>query len=412
MSILRAIGLGRTPAAPAVRREPILSASGVAAPDPWLVDIASAGTRSRVAELPPVSPEIAQKHATVTACCSIIAGDLAKLPVSVFQVSADKTETRVNEHPANYLLNVESSPWVASIGMRFAVNYAFCLRGTAYAYAPRDAGGDLEMVEHIHQDLVSVRRNGRERFYDFEDGAEIRRRITSRTMAHMRYMSLDGWTGRSPLQVAAETIGIALAGQEAAGKAVSGSIIRAYAKMAGYYEDEESYQRNRERVRRAINEGTIPILGAEDEIKRLDLSAADQQLLESRKMDREQIAALYRMPPSKLQMLEHGVKANGEQQAIDYRSDCLTHWAGFIEAQLGLGIFSDDELRSGLVLRHDYEALMMATTSERFAALKTATGGPFMTPNEARERLNLKPKEGGDVLNPAANMTRQAEVTK
>lgn len=411
MSLLSRI-LGGSPA-PAARIEPQLSASasdtsGTAKPTGWLSDIGW-GSQSRVKTLPRVSATIAQKHATVFSCCNVIAGDLSKIPLKLYQRQADGVETRLRDHPAAYLMNVESSPGVPAVVARYALGYVFALRGNAFAFAPRDGGGELELVETLLPDGVSILRNGRERFYDFEDGAGQLRRAPSRAMVHLRYMALDGWTGRSPIEIAAESMGIALAGQEAAARSVSGVTLRAYIKMEDQYEDDEAYKRNAKRVRNAIDDpeaNGYPILGANDEIKRLDLSAADQELLATRSHDREQIASLYRVPMPKLQILEHGVKANAEQAAIDYLTDCLFHWGKQLEDQYALSLLTERERRSGMFFRHDFDTLLRPTTKERYEALSKGVGGPFLLANEARRKEGYDPLPGGDQLYPPPNMTR------
>nr|WP_321509465.1 phage portal protein [uncultured Celeribacter sp.] len=368
------------------------------------------GGRSRVATLPRVSPELAQKHATVTGACAVIAGDLAKLPLQVFQRGKDGKARRVHDHPAEYLLNTESSAGVPANFARFGLSYSYCLRGRGFAFAPRDAGGELELIEAIRPDFVTVLRAGRSRFYEFEDGAGERRRVSGRVMVHLRYMAEDGWTGRSPIEVAAESLGIALAGQEAAARQASGESFKQIAKIAAFEEDDEAYERARARLKdhmRRDRDSGVLIVGSGDDFKSLGVSAADLQLLESRKFDREQIIALYRVPPSKMQMLENGVKANGEQQAIDYKSDCLTHWGGFVESGLTLGILSEGERRAGLYLRHNYDALLSATTKERYDALTKAVGGPFMTWQEARDIEDLPELPEGERPYPPSNMTRE-----
>lgn len=368
------------------------------------------GGQSRVKSLPYVSPVTAQRHGTVFACCNNIAGDHQKLPLEVWQRSTKGQPVRVDNHPASYLLNVESSPGVPATVIRYALFYAFCLRGRAYAWAPRDGGGELMMMDLAHPDRVSELQAGRARFYDFEDGDQIYRRAPSRTMIHLRYMAEDGWTGRSPIQVAAESMGLALAGQEAAARAASGTQMRAVMKLANVYEDDETYRRNAVRVRNALNDpdaNGIPIIGEADDIKSLDLSASDQQLLESRKFDREQIAAVYRMPPSKLQIMEHGVKANGQQQAIDYRGECLTHWGSMFETQMAQTVLTEAERRKGLFLRHNYDELLMATTAERYAAGRLAVGGPWMTYREWRRMEGLPDLADGEAPYPPPNMTEK-----
>jgi len=402
----------------AARSEPPVVAaatSGTRAPAGWMVDGWGAG-QSRVKTLPRVTPETAQRHATVFACGNIIAGDLAKLPLNVMQ--KDKKTGRlvqVNEHALGYLLNVESTFGVPAIVMRFATNYAFAIRGNGYSYAPRDGGGQPVLIEHVHTDRCGLLRDGRARFYQFEDGAGAQRRAPATSMVHLRYLPNDGWTGRSPLSVAAESVGLALAGQEAAARHASGTQLRGYVKLEDSFEDEEKRTRGITRIRDMLRDPNAegwPVLGENDEIATLDLSASDQELLASRKFDREQLAAIYRMPPAKLQMLEHGVKANGQQQAIDYKTDCLTHWGNMAQGFYGLGLLTRREREQGLQLVHNYDALMEATTKERYEANGKAVGGPWKTVNEAREEDGKSEIAGGDVLYPPSNMTREAEGGK
>jgi len=417
MSLLQRI-MGRGDAAPAPRSarvEPALSAaaaptSGTFQPEPWLTQNWG-GPQSRVKTLPRVTPDLAQRHATVTACCSVVAGDLAKLPLVVCQTIGPGREEPVADHPLNFLLNFEASEGVPAWVTRFGVNYAYLLRGEAFAWAPRDGGGSVAFWEQVQ---ATVMRQGRARAYSFSDGGDMARRVVPRQMVHLRYMALDGWTGRSPLSVAAESIGLALAGQEAAAKTASGQTARAIAKLGAFGADDETWQRARRQFKQAMSEGDggTVIIGQEDDYKSVGLSAADMELLATRKFDREQIAAVYRVPPSKLQMLEHGVKANGQQQAIDYRTDCLLHWATPIEAGMGMSLLTAAERAAGLVLRHDYDLLLTPTTKEKFEAYARAVGGPFMSWQEARRLQGLKDLPPGEQPYPPSNMTRDENAAK
>lgn len=364
---------------------------------------------SAVRGLPRVTPETAVHHGTVFACCNNIAGDLAKVPLKLWQRMGDGQDVRVREHPAAYLLNGEAAPGVPAKLVRFAAVYAYALRGNGHIYGPRDGGGELTRLDIVRQSSVTLLRDGLERFYQFEDGAGVQRRVPARSMAHLRYMAEDGWTGRSPLQVAAESVGIALAGQRAAARNAAGGTTKGVIKLGDGYEDDEQRARNARRIKAAMqdpgSDGWIAVNPDED-VKALDISAADQELLSSRKFDREMIAGIYRMPPSKLQMLEYGVKANGEQQAIDYLTDCLLHWSALVEAQLDVALLTRAERDAGLFLRHDFGALLQPTVKEQYEALNRAVGGPFMLPNEARAKIGAAPVPEGEKLNPAPNMTR------
>ena len=399
----------------APRREPQFAAPAIAATS----DAGLSGARAMMFEagfgsggsrlLSNVAPDRAERHATVYACCAIIAGDLAKVPLRVHLQDAAGP---VEGHEANYLLNVESSPQISATTARFALGYSLCLRGNGFAWVPRNGDGEPDMIDSVLPNGVSISRAGRVRVYDFEDGDGARRRATGRTMMHLRHNALDGFTGRSPLECAAESVSIAMAGQDAAARSAKGGTIRAIAHVGDGYQDDEEWRRSSRRMDEALRDRDglgIPIVARDDKITRLDLSAADMQLLETRKFDREMIAQIYRVPPSKLQMLENGVKANGEQQAIDYLTDCLFFWADLFETQAALSLLTEAERRAGLVLRHDFDALLRPTTKDRYEAAHRAVGGPWMTPNEARRSEGMGPVEDGDRLNPAPNMTREFE---
>jgi phage portal protein BeeE len=185
--------------------------------------------------------------------------------------------------------------------------------------------------------------------------------------------------------------------------------------MEDNFDGEEKLVRGITRIREMLSDPESqgwPILGPTDEVATLDMSAADQELLASRKFDREQLAALYRMPPSKLQMLEFGVKANGQQQSIDYKTDCLTHWGKPVEDYMEVGLLTRSEREKGLHLVHDYDALMEATMAERYEAYSKAIGGPWMPAAHAQDAEGITRTAGSDQLYPPSNMTRVDDTSK
>lgn len=368
------------------------------------------GGRSSVRGLPAATPDRAMGHATVTACCSNIAGDLSKVPLKLWQRMQDGQEVRVREHPAPVLLNGEAAPGLPGQLVRFQAVFAYTLRGNGYLYAPRDGAGELTRLDLAQAVSLSKVPGADVRVYDFTDTSDTRRRVPHRSMAHLRYMAADGWTGRSVITVAAESMGIALAGQTAAARNAVGGTVKGYVKLADYYESEEDRTRNAQRIKSFMTDPDsdgLPVLGPDEAIERLDLSAADRELLASRKFDREMIAGLYRMPLFKLMTVEGGVKANSEQAAIDYQTDCLFHWSALVEAQLNVALLTRAERARGLFLRHDFGALLQPTIKDRIEAINKSVGGPVKTRNEGRRDLGLPPLAGGDELYPPPNMTRE-----
>lgn len=381
--------------------------SGTAKPERWLTEIGWSGGGRAINGT--VSPARAERHATVFACCAGISGDLAKVPLKVQRRVGNGVEERVRDHPLEYLLNRDAGNGVPARLVRMNLAYAWLLRGNGYAYAPRDGAGEVEFIEIVEGHNPAILKSGRNRFYDFVDGAAVNRRAPARSMVHARYLPKDGWEGRSPLQVAGESMALAMARQDAASRTARGGVAKAAIHLSVDFEDDVQRARTARRIKAALIDPEadgFPVLSPEEKITPLDLSAADIQLLESQRFDREQIAAVYRMPPFKLQILEGGVRANSEQQSLDYLTDCLSFWGGLFEAQLEMALLTEDERRAGLFLRHDFGALLAPSIRDRNDAIARAVGGPFMTPDEGRAIVGLPPVPGGDRLNPAPNMTR------
>ncbi|MEM7505555.1 MAG: phage portal protein [Pseudomonadota bacterium] len=370
------------------------------------------GSGSRIKDLPPATPNAALKHPTVFACVNNIAQDIAKAVFEVCELGANEEHIRVNDHPVNYVLQTQAAPNVAPATLRQTVQFAFGLHGNGYAHISRSGRGEVLYLDPI-EGGASISRLGRERVYHFTDATETARNLLARDVLHLRFMPLDGWMGRSPISVAAEGVGIALAGQEFAGRALSGrAATRGVIEQAEgrKYNDEDDRRAYAADLRKAFNDfdnGGLPVLRPGMQFKPHQISPVDAQLLEQRQLDRSVIAGIYRMPPSKVGIFEGTQKSTVEQAAIDYVTDCLSFWAGMWCQQMSLQLLTERERRQGLFIRCDLDALIRPSIADRFGAYQTAVGGPFMAPDEARRRVGLPPITGGEAMYPPPNMTRE-----
>src|SRR5690554_5663895 len=120
-------------------------------------------------------------------------------------------------------------------------------------------------------------------------------------------------------------------------------------------------------------------------------------LIEARKLTREEVAAAYYIPPPLVGILDHATFSNIREQHKQLYQDTLGPWLTQIdealEAQL-LPEFGEDDL----YLEFNLEAKMRGSFEEQAAAASTAAGAPWMTVNEIRGRNNLPSIEGGDDL--------------
>ncbi|MDD2870332.1 phage portal protein [Neomegalonema sp.] len=395
----------RMKAAARVLVGPSAEASGTARPAGWL-DLGWG--RASLSGLPRVDERAALAHGTVYTCVNVIAQDLAKVPLILYRRLPKGGKARVSDHPAARLMAQGDAAYgVPASVIRYGLQWALGLRGNAFAWIRRNGRGEVIGLDPIHNDRITLLKNGRERFYEFEDGAGVQRRVSWRDLLHLRSGAEDGWTGRSPIEMAADTLAVALGAQSFAGRHITGrGVIRGVVEHPDWFQDDEDAERFALRIRKTLDDpeaNGIPILPYGMSYKSVGMSPADAQLLEQRRFDREQIAGVYRVPPAKAGIFEHGLRANVEQQAIDYVTDCLLGWARLNEDHFNLYLLTEEE-RADLHFEYLFDGLMRATTRDRTESLLRATGGPFLTRNEARALENRAPIPGADDLLPPSNM--------
>jgi hypothetical protein len=172
------------------------------------------------------------------------------------------------------------------------------------------------------------------------------------------------------------------------------------AKLAGWIKRPKEAPRWTEQQRKQFGEewrgfqgpsnaGKTAILEDGMEFTPITATARESELIEARKLTREEVAAAYHVPPAMLGILEaQGYGSLREQHKALYQDTLgpvVAMLEGEIERQL-LVEFSDSE---DVYVQFNINEKLQGSFEEEQAALAAAVGSPYMTRNEARARLNL-----------------------
>ncbi|QGZ16897.1 portal protein [Arthrobacter phage LittleTokyo] len=144
--------------------------------------------------------------------------------------------------------------------------------------------------------------------------------------------------------------------------------------------------------------GGTPIL--EDGMKFVPASqtARDLQYVEARKLTREEVAAAYFIPPTMVGVLDKATFSNIKEQHKHLYQDTLGPWLSMICEEIALQLIPDFAETSSVYVEFNLEEKLRGSFEDQAAQLQAATGGPWMTRNEARAMRNLPAIEGGDEL--------------
>lgn len=345
------------------------------------------------------SPE---RSPTASAAVRTIA-EAVGIPFHVYRRQSDGSRERDASHPAAALLAGDANPWTGSSQLRVQVQSDALLntRG-GFAKIVRVNGQVRELHRLPPLSVTPEINSAGEPAYRVRNvsGGDVVLAYTD-----VMHISTPGSTLDRPFCCAdmastAIAIDVAMANHQR-------QLFERGARPAGLLKikrplGDEAFQVLSESWNAAFgggeNSGKTAILENGDlEFQPLTFSSADAQFVELRRLAIEEIARAFRVPSTLLNILDRATWRNVEELGTQFLSMCLLPWLEVWQAALDRALFTPDERKTYFV-EACVDDLLRADIAARYAALRSAVGSSWLTPNEARRLDNLPPVDGGDEL--------------
>jgi HK97 family phage portal protein len=140
------------------------------------------------------------------------------------------------------------------------------------------------------------------------------------------------------------------------------------------------------------NAGRVAVLGDGLKYERLAMTAEESQLIDQLKWTADVICSVFHVPPYKIGLGAMPTYNNIQSLNVEYYSQCLQSLIEAAELCIDEGL----ECPVGLGVEFDIDNLLRMDTSTQMTVLANGVKGVILSPNEARSRMNLPPVEGGD----------------
>lgn len=341
-------------------------------------------------------------------CVRILAEDVASLPLHIYE-RTDNGKVKAPKHPLYQLLHTRPNPEISSMVFRETMQAHLALFGNAYAEVEVNAAGRPVALWPITPDRVTPRRvRAGEIVYDVEvDGREI----ALSNVLHIPGLSFDGMLGYSPITVAREAVGLALATQKFGARlfgngARPGGVLEHPGRIST--EAAKNLKRSWEDAHGGLsNAHRVAILEEGLKWSAISVPPEDAQFLETRQFQVRDIARIFRIPPHMLGDMEGGASYSSiEQQALAYLKHTLRPWLVRWEQAINWTLFTEGE-RGRYFAEHSVDGLLRGDISSRYSAYNIGRNGGWLSVNDIRELENMNPleeKAGGTYLVPL-NMT-------
>jgi HK97 family phage portal protein len=352
-----------------------------------------------------MNQEEAMKLEAIYACVRLISDSISTLPIDTF-VRRDGTRTPFRPRP-DWLDMPEVG--VSRTEHFQQVLISLLVSGDAFVHILRDDQGiaGLSVLNPRHVEIRRSRTTRRPE-YVVDQGRFV---IAFEDMIHITDMLMPGeMRGRSRIDLAKDTLGLARALELSAQLFFGqGSQVGGLIEFPGNLTREQakdlvdSFEQNHKSVRRAHRPGVL--FGGAKFVK-TSVQPNEAQSLESRQYSVEQIARLFKCPPSLLSVTTPGAMsyASVEQNAIQFVTHCLRPHIVKIE-----DAYSQKLLPGTAFMSFNVNGLLRGSTIDRFSAYSQGLTAGFFSVNDVRKFEDMPPVDGGDVNRvPLANVDLDA----
>lgn len=133
-------------------------------------------------------------------------------------------------------------------------------------------------------------------------------------------------------------------------------------------------------------------------IQPLNIKLTDAQFIEIRKYSALQIAGAFGIKPNQINDYEKSSYAAAEQQQLAFYVDTLLYTLKQYEEEIENKELSDEDVGNGFFPKFNIAVILRADLKTQLDSLTNAVQKTVYTPNEARAKLDLPGKPGGDNL--------------
>ena len=363
-----------------------------------------------------VTERSAMQMTAVYSCVRILAEAVAGLPLHLYRYTESGGKEKAIDHPLYRLLHDEPNPEMSSFVFRETLMTHLLLWGNAYAQMIRNGKNEVVALYPLMPNKMSVDRDGNgQLYYSYYRGLDEAIRDKEHTVIlkptdvlHIPGLGFDGLVGYSPIAMAKNAIGMAIACEEfgarffANGAAPSGVL-----EHPGTIRDPSRLRETwQSQFGGASNSGKVAILEEGMKYTPISISPEQAQFLETRKFQINEIARIFRIPPHMVGDLEKSSFSNIEQQSMEFVKYTLDPWVIRWEQSLQRALLNHVEKKE-YFFKFNLEGLLRGDYQSRMNGYAIGRQNGWMSANDIRELENLDripAEEGGDLYLINGNM--------
>jgi HK97 family phage portal protein len=325
---------------------------------------------------------------------------ISRLPLKVYTRDSQNNRQEVS---TGSLPDVLRTPWNrgSAFSLKQAISFPTTLHGNSVLGKLRQRrGGPVTgflpldwrfLLPHLDERggvlFWETTQTGKSKFLDPAD------------VIHFAWAAPDGDLGVSPLQQLGTTIKL----EDAAQRYATGSFDNAVRPSGALVADKDAKLKPEEinELRAQIeqthggidNAFRMLLLGGGMDWKPFSQTAKEAELIESRKLNREEVAAVYDMPPPMIGDLEKATFSNITEQHKMLFTTVLGPWLVFIQETLQAQLIDSEPAFEGHFVEFDLNEQLKGDPEKRIPAITKGIEAGLYTINDGRKMEGLPPHD-------------------
>ena len=369
-----------------------------------------------------VTERSAMQMTAVYCYVRILSEAVASLPLQFYRYTDDGGKEKAVEHPLYFWLHDEPNPEMTSFIFRETLMTHLLLWGNAYSQIIRNGKGEVIALYPLMPDRMNVERDSKGQLYyeytvSMDDAPTVKGStviLPPSEVLHIPGLGFDGLVGYSPIAMAKNAIGMAIACEEYGAKFfANGAQPSGVLEHPGTLKDpsrvRESWQST---FGGSHNANKVAVLEEGMKYTPISISPEQAQFLETRKFQINEIARIFRVPPHMVGDLEKSSFSNIEQQSLEFVKYTLDPWVSRWEQSMARSLLTPEEKKQ-YFMKFNVDGLLRGDYQSRMNGYAVGRQNGWMSANDIRELENLDriPEElGGDLYLINGNMTKLSDA--
>lgn len=349
-------------------------------------------------------------EATYFSCIKVLSESIGKLPLKLQQYTPDRGIRIARDHRWYRALNERPNPFMTASTFWAAMESFVDHYGNGYALIDESEFDEPKLwlldprkVKVLYDDACLLHKTPAVYYRVSHKNGQTT--YNSEEIIHFKsHLTLDGLVGISVREQLLDTIQGNIKAQKLANSLYdNGMMAKAVLQYTGSLSEA-----NQDAMSEMITEYTrdggskagrrvIP-LPVGTTLTPLNLKLTDSQFLEVKQYSALQIASAFGVKPYQIGDYTKSSYASAEAQQLSFLVDTLLFKLKQYEEEINFKVLLSADVQNGYHSKFNVAVLLRADQQTQINTLSAAVSNFLMTPNEARERLDLPSKEGGDQL--------------